>query len=198
MLPPLDFSQGKRKMRYLIVVALVSIITWLLYQRYGASMKGLIYMLLSACLVTASFIDLDYRIIPDSINLFLSIIGTVFLIMGWTVSFMDGLFGFLTGGGVLLGIGLLSVWLLKKEGMGGGDIKLAAVCGLYLGVGKLIGSFFVTSYLALFIILVLLATGKLKRGQYIPFGPYLSAGVIITLLFYEDIIYYYYHLVCGL
>jgi leader peptidase (prepilin peptidase)/N-methyltransferase len=154
-------------------------------------------MLLSVCLVTASFIDLEHRIIPNSINFFIGITGIFFMLMGWTVSLTDGLLGFITGGGVLLVIGLLSLWILKKEGMGGGDIKLAAVCGLYLGLEKTIYHFFIASYLALIIILVLFAARKLKKGQYLPFGPFLSAGAIIVILFYEDMLYYYYRLVLG-
>jgi leader peptidase (prepilin peptidase)/N-methyltransferase len=154
-------------------------------------------MVLSVCLVTASLIDLEHRIIPNSINFFIGITGIFFMLMGWTVSLKDGLLGFIAGGGVLLGIGLLSLWILKKEGMGGGDIKLAAVCGLYLGLEKTICHFFIASYLALIIILVLFSTRRLKKGQYLPFGPFLSAGAIIVILFYEDILYYYYRLVLG-
>ena len=197
MLPPSNVPREKQRLRYLVVVALLSIIIGLLYQRYEVSPEGLIYMILSTGLVTASFIDLEHRIIPDSINFFLGFTGIFYIFMGFTVSKMDGLLGFFAGGGVLLAIGLLSLWVLKKEGMGGGDIKLAAVCGLYLGAEKTICSFFVTSYLALVIILVLFIAGKLKKGQYIPFGPFLSAGVIIVLLYYEDIIYYFYRLVLG-
>lgn len=197
MLPPSHFSRVGQTMRYLFVTALESLIFLLLYHRYGVSLEGLAYMILSVCLVTASFIDLDYRIIPNSINYFLGITGIFFLLMGWTVRLKDGLMGFVAGGGVLLVIGLLSIWIIKKEGMGGGDIKLAAVSGLYMGVERTISSFFVTSYLALIIIVILFVAGKLKKGQYLPFGPFLSAGAIIVIIFYEDIIYYYYRLILG-
>jgi prepilin signal peptidase PulO-like enzyme (type II secretory pathway) len=107
------------------------------------------------------------------------------------------LLGFAAGGGVLLVIGLLSIWILKKEGMGGGDIKLAAACGLYMGLERTVVSFFITSYLAFIIVMILFAAGKLKKGQYLPFGPFLSAGAIIATIYYEDIIHYYYRLVLG-
>lgn len=197
MLPPSSYSHHKKSMRFILVLVLVSLITWLLYRQYGVSPEGLIYMILSACLVTISFIDLDHRIIPDYINFFLGLTGILYIFMGFTVSIKDGLLGFTTGGGILLALALLSLWILKKEGMGGGDIKLAAVCGLYLGLEKTICSFFITSYLALIIILIFFVARKLKKGQYIPFGPFLSAGAIIVLLYYEDIIHFYYSLVLG-
>jgi leader peptidase (prepilin peptidase) / N-methyltransferase len=181
----------KISVRYPLVESLVSVLFLLVYHQYGFTLKGLSYLILVCAVIAASFIDLDHMIIPNSINLFIGITGVFFMLMGWTVTFTQGLLGFCIGGGALLLLGLIAIWILKKEGMGGGDIKLAAVCGLYLGMDKMIFSLLLTTYIAGFILLVLLAVKKLKRGQYVPFGPFLSSGVIIIILFYPIIIRFY-------
>ncbi len=185
------YCREKISVRYPLVESLVSVLFLLVYHRYGLSLKGLSYLVLACAVITASFIDLDHMIIPNTVNLFIGITGIFFMLMGWTVTWKDGLLGLCIGGGVLFLLGLLAVWLYKKEGMGGGDIKLAAVCGLYLGMDKMILSLILTTYIAGLVIVVLLAARKLKKSQYVPFGPFLSSGVIIITLFYNEIIQLY-------
>jgi prepilin signal peptidase PulO-like enzyme (type II secretory pathway) len=74
---------------------------------------------------------------------------------------------------------------LKKEGMGGGDIKLSAACGLYLGTIKTIYALMLAVYSACLVLLVMLALKKIKKDQCVPFGPFLSTGVIAVALYYE-------------
>ncbi|MGB8453808.1 MAG: prepilin peptidase [Anaerocolumna sp.] len=182
------YCKEKISVRYPLVETLAAILFVLVYHQYGLSFKGLAYVVLVCALIAASFIDLDHMIIPNSVNLFIGITGVFFMLMGWTVTWIQGLLGFCIGGGALLFLGLLAIWLLKKEGMGGGDIKLAAVCGLYLGMDKIILSLFLATYIAGFILIFLLVLKKLKKGQYVPFGPFLAAGIIINILFYDEII----------
>ena len=114
--------------RYPLVEILVSVLFILVYRKYGLSFSALAYAVLAAVLVAASFIDLEHMIIPDALNIFLGAAGLLFLLAGQTVSWRQALLGFAAGGGILLLLGYLSVWILKKEGMGGGDIKLADDC----------------------------------------------------------------------
>jgi leader peptidase (prepilin peptidase)/N-methyltransferase len=170
---------------------MTTLLTILVYYKYGYGLSTVAYLLLIYAIVVASFTDLDHMIIPDSVNLFIGITGVISIFAGLTVHWKQGLLGFLAGGGVLLLLGYLSLWLLKKEGMGGGDIKLAAVCGLFLGMGKTILSLVLSSYIALFVIFILITLKKFKRGQYIPYGPFISAGVLVVILFYDEIISLY-------
>jgi len=201
LVPVLSFIFLKRKcrycgenisMRYPLVEILVSILFVLTYIRYGFSLEYLAFLVLLISLVIISFIDLDHKIIPNKMTLFIGILGIVFVIFGITVKWQDALLGLLVGGGILYLLGLLSLFFMKKEGMGGGDIKLLAVAGLYLGWQRIIFSLMISSYVALFIIGILLVFKKIKKTQSIPFGPFLSTGIIIVVLYYDYILKFLY------
>jgi len=110
------------------------------------------------------------------------------------ISFLDGVYGLIAGAGILGVIALISLFLLKKEGMGGGDIKLMAMAGLFIGWEITLLSLMLAIYAAAIVILLLIAFKVLKRGDHIPFGPFLSFGVTISLLFSNEIIYWYYRI----
>jgi leader peptidase (prepilin peptidase)/N-methyltransferase len=173
---------------------LVCVLSVLVYRQYGFSLCAIPVILLVYSLIAISIIDMDSLIIPDIINAMLGAAGILFLLLGWTVSLLQGILGLLIGGGSLLLLGYLSLWILKKEGMGGGDIKLMAVCGLYLGVQKTFLALLFTGYMAGIVLIILILFKKLKKNQYIPFGPFLSGGIIVTLLFYEDFMQLYWRL----
>mgnify|MGYP003793979975 FL=1 len=185
-------KKRKTTLRYPIVEILLSMLLVLIYHQYGLGFRAFAAVLIACSLVTLSFIDLAYMIIPDSINIFIASSGIFFMLMRWSVSsLIQGIVGFLIGGGTLLLIGYLAICILKKEGMGGGDIKLAAACGLCLGANKIFVAFIITGYVAGFVLLILLVLRKINKNQYIPFGPFISTGVMITVLFYENIINLY-------
>ncbi len=185
------YCKEKIAIRYPLVELMTALLTLAVYVKYGFDFKTGIYLLLVYAVIVASFIDLDHRIIPDSVNLFLGITGFLFLFTGFTVNWKQGLLGALIGGGVLLLLGYFALWFLRKEGMGGGDIKLLAACGLYLGMGKTIMALILSAYIALIIILVLFIAKRYQKDQYIPYGPFISAGVITVVLFYQDILNIY-------
>jgi leader peptidase (prepilin peptidase)/N-methyltransferase len=157
------------------------------YSRYGFSFDGVAAAILVCLLVIASFIDLNLMLIPNLINLMIAITGIFYMLFGQGVTLKDSILGFILGGGILFLMGVLSNWILKKEGMGGGDIKLAAACGIYLGATKTVVALMLTVYTAGFILIIMLVMKKLRKDQCVPFGPFLSVGVIAVLLFYEQL-----------
>jgi leader peptidase (prepilin peptidase)/N-methyltransferase len=179
------YCREKIAVQYPLVELLVAILFVMVYRIFGLSFEGVITSVLICLLVIASFIDLNLMIIPNAINLMIAITGTAYLLFGNRVSLSESIIGFLIGGGILLLIGQLSCWLLKKEGMGGGDIKLSAACGLYLGTIKTIYALMFAVYSAGIVLIIMLILKKIKKNQCVPFGPFLSAGVIAVVLYYE-------------
>ena len=99
--------------------------------------------------------------------------------------------GALAAGGLFLAIYYLAIWVLKKEGLGFGDVKLAFAAGLLLGWQKMLFALLIASVAASAVLLIL----RKKRGdaadtEY-PFGPFLAAGFAIALLFGDAAISYY-------
>lgn len=180
-------------MQYPLVELLTAVLFVMAYRSYGISFEGIITVILISLLVIASVIDRKLMIIPNAVNLSIAAVGIVYLLFGGKTSLKDGFVGFLIGGGILLLLGQLACWIWKKEGMGGGDIKLIAACGLFLGTVKTIYALMLAVYLASIVIIVLLALKKLKRDQHIPFGPFLSAGVIAVMLYYDYIQQFLFH-----
>jgi leader peptidase (prepilin peptidase)/N-methyltransferase len=95
--------------------------------------------------------------------------------------FINSVLGILAGGGVLLAAGFLGQLIYKKEVMGGGDIKLMASVGAFIGWEKALFAVFIAAVMAGIVGLILLAAKKIEKKGYIPFGPFLSAASFMTL-----------------
>jgi leader peptidase (prepilin peptidase)/N-methyltransferase len=138
----------------------------------------------TAGLIAAAFIDVEHRIIPNRLVLGLLAGAAVLVPPAGDVRLEDAALGGLAAGGVLL---LLSA--VTQGGMGGGDVKFAAVAGLYLGLQKVLLGLFLGAVLGTVIGLMLIVLKKKTRKDYIPFGPYLGGGFLIALLWGGEIIH---------
>jgi leader peptidase (prepilin peptidase)/N-methyltransferase len=105
------------------------------------------------------------------------------LALGETYSsrFINSVLGILTSGGVLLTAGFLGQLIYKKKVMGDGDIKLMASIGAFIGWKKALLAVFIAAVMGGIAVLILLAAKKIKKKEYIPFGPFLSTASFITL-----------------
>ena len=173
-------------LRYPIVELLTAITFALVFLQFGLTLELLKYLFLSALLVAISFIDLEYFIIPNSLIIIGLVGGVILNIAAQDVGFVSALAGLLVTSGFLLLIALAS-----KGGMGGGDIKLVAVTGLFLGwplgpfgliLGAVIGG----------MIAVVLLLFRIKgRKDPLPFGPFIALGTFISILYGSQIINWY-------
>ena len=100
-------------------------------------------------LIPISFIDFFHRIIPDSLNIMLIIAGFLFNIFLLHKSFLFPFIGFITGGLFFYLIAVFYDFIRKKEGLGGGDIKLIAGIGAFLGIKGVIFTIFAGSFFGL-------------------------------------------------
>ncbi|MBI4340908.1 MAG: prepilin peptidase [Candidatus Omnitrophica bacterium] len=177
--------------RYPLVELLASVASGAVLQRFGLGPAGWIYVAFVAGLIAASIIDLEFQIIPDEISLGGLAVG---LLASFAVPALHGtdshwlslgrsVIGMLVGGGVLYGTGLLGDLIFRKESMGGGDIKLLAMAGSVVGWKLVLVTFFLAPLLAVGPGLLVLL---IKRSHVIPYGPFLSLGLALSLFYGHD------------
>jgi leader peptidase (prepilin peptidase)/N-methyltransferase len=107
------------------------------------------------------------------------------------ISLSNSLIGILSGGGSLFLVATLYQWLFKREGMGGGDVKLLAMIGAFLGWKAVILTILLSSLIGSITGIILMVL-KGKNFKYaIPFGPFLSLGAVISLFYQNEIIIWY-------
>ena len=185
--------KSKFSPRYMVVELISGIVYVLLYLHFGLSVKFLAMCYLASSLIVVSFIDLDTYEIPDSITLSGIALGLIISVispsvMGKTIRLeagLDSLFGILVGGGIIFILGVLGEFVFKKEAMGGGDVKLLAMIGAFIGWKLAIFTFFLAPFFGAFAGIFM----KLKYGkEVIPYGPYLSIAAIIAIFWGEEII----------
>lgn len=180
--------------QYPLVELLNGLLTLFLFMRFGFSLPFLLLFIFSCALVVITFIDLEHQIIPDVISLSGIVIGfaaSFFLPeLGWKSS----LIGIVAGGGSLLLVAYGYEFFTKREGMGGGDIKLLAMIGAFLG-WKSVPFVILTGSLAGSIIgISVMAAQKKDSRLAIPFGPFLAFGALLYIFFGEQLIVWYLHL----
>lgn len=171
----------------------VGILFVLAYIKFGISWKLLSNLVLLSILYIAALIDLKHQIIPDGLVATGLVFAVVFILSDITVLWLDGLIGLGVGGGFFLAIAFLSELLLKKEGMGGGDIKLMAMIGAFLGWKLTVLALLLSVYAGGIIGGVLILTGIKKRSDRIPFGPFIALGTAMAVFFGSNIIEWYLH-----
>ena len=179
--------------RYPVVEALTAASTVVVLSRFGAGAVGLIYLAFVCALIVASFVDLEFQIIPDEISLGGLAIGVLLSVAipalhgtdSRLLSLERSVIGLVVGGGLLYVTGLVGDLLFRKESMGGGDIKLLAMAGSILGWKLVVVTFFIAPFFALIPGLAVLI---FKRSHVIPYGPFLSLGLVGALLYGDQIL----------
>lgn len=176
--------------RYFIVELITALLFLFLFIFFGPTIKFLIFASLSSVLIIASFIDIEYQIIPDEITLGGLLIGILLSIVypglhdmySIKYSLMSSLKGVLVGGGSIFLIGFIGKLIFKKEAMGGGDVKFMAMIGSILGWKKVLLTFFIAPFFGSIIGIIVLLKNK---EHLIPYGPFLSLAALVSI-FYGD------------
>jgi len=199
------FCKEKISFRYIIVELLTAIMFVALFAHFGLSYDFFFYMILVCALIVATFIDIQHRIIPDEISLGGMILGFILsAIKGFNLKpitynlkpTIDSFLGIIIGGGIIYLTGkifdLIYFKLLKRppiqgetESMGGGDVKLLAMIGAFLGWQKAVVTFLLAPFLGVVIGVINLIV---KKDHTIPYGPFLSLAAILSLFWADKII----------
>lgn len=187
----------KISIQYVLVELFTGLMFVATYLLIGLNANLAIALTFVSIMILISAIDIKQQIIPNRIVIFGLIIGGLFFILTLFISEISlppfkmsrelfpgywSIVGFFSGGLLILTVAVVAKVVMKQDAMGGGDIKLAALMGMYLGpyvgvaifIGFLIGSI---------VTLPLLMIGIIKRKQPVPFGPFLAAGAVLTLFF---------------
>ena len=180
--------------RYPLVELLTGGMFVLLLYRFDLSPIFAASAVFVSALIAISFIDLDHQIIPDVISLPGIVVGLLLAVFGFGPPILDAVLGVLLGGGLLYGVAVGYHLLTGREGMGGGDIKLLAMIGAFLGWSGVLVTLVLGSFTgAVLGIGLILARGADTRLP-IPFGPFLAFGALCALFFGDPLIHWYMHL----
>jgi leader peptidase (prepilin peptidase)/N-methyltransferase len=184
--------QAPISLRYPLVELMTGIIAVDIFFMYGPTLEGAIYFIFISSLLVITFIDIDHKIIPDVISLPGIPIGLAASFALPAMTFKTALLGMLAGGVSLWIVAWSYSLITRKEGMGGGDIKLLAMIGAFIGWKGVIFTIFAASVAGTFVgITIMLVKGKNLKFA-IPFGPFLSIGAMSYLFFGEKILSWYF------
>jgi leader peptidase (prepilin peptidase)/N-methyltransferase len=162
-----------------------------LFLKFGFSWEYLVYFLFLSALIIITIIDLYHQIIPDGISLPGIGIGLLASLVLPHLTFLNSLTGVLLGGGSLFLVATLYQWLFKREGMGGGDVKLLAMVGAFLGWKAVILTILFSSFIGSITGIIFIAVKGKDFKTAIPFGPFLSLGAVLSLFLGDEIVRWY-------
>ena len=181
--------------RYPLVELITGLLSVALFVRYGISGSYFLFLAFSAALVIISFIDLQHQIIPDVISLPGILFGLAVSFLFSHITWYDSLIGIIAGGGSLYLIAVVFEKLTGKEGMGGGDIKLLAMIGAWMGWKALPFIVLLSSFTGSIIGGVSLLISRQGLRTKIPFGPFLALGALIYIFFGKELKLWYFQLI---
>jgi leader peptidase (prepilin peptidase)/N-methyltransferase len=177
--------------QYPLVEFTMAALSAALFIRFGVSVSFLGYFIFTAALLVVTVIDIHHQIIPDRISLPGIPLGVVFAFVSPVLDWQSSLLGLVIGGGILYAVALGYYLLRGVEGMGGGDIKLLAMIGAWLGWQSLPFVVFVSSFAGSLVGLAAMRWQQKGAQTRIPFGPFLCFAALLFLFFRESILLYF-------
>lgn len=182
--------------RYMLVEILSGLLAGLLFARFGPGFAFLYFVYFSLNLLALTYIDLDHQLLPDRLTLsglVVGLVGAFFVLPGGAVAgFLFALQGLLVGGGLLYAVAWGYEKYTGRQGMGGGDIKLLAMIGVFLGWEGALLALFLGSLTGSLIGLILMATRGANGRLALPFGPFLAIGALVTLFWGPQLLEWYF------
>lgn len=201
LIPILGYIIYNRKCKYCgekisfqnpLVELITAVVFLLLYNQFNLSLYFIEYAFLSSLLIAITFIDLERQEIPDELIVIGLIAGLLFNIYDIKANMINGILGFLLGGGVFLIIAMIT-----QGAMGGGDIKLMAVLGLFMGWRLIIAITLISFILGAFVSIILIAAKLKNKKDYIPFGPFIAIAAVTAIFFGQYLVQIYMNNIQG-
>ena len=177
---------GRISPRYVVVEAATALLfLGLWWHEAGAVGPFLVDAVFATALVIGMGIDLEHRLLPDRVTLPLLGFGLLVSLLPGGMAPLGAVIGALAGGGLMYGIAVVGDAVYKRETMGGGDIKLAAAIGAFIGWRVLLVALFASFVLGALGGVIYLGLGG--KDRTVPFGPFLAAGALIALIVGQEI-----------
>jgi len=180
---------AKISIRYPITEAILAAVFTGLFFKYGLSWQIVTPLIFAGCLFCLSLVDLDTQIIPDRFLIIPFIARAIELaVSGGAMGLLRGVLPGIIVAGAVLALSLIMDKVLKKDTMGGGDIKLLAVIGCFLTLPECLLMVIIACVVGIVMASLLM---KLDSETAFPFGPALSLAAVITLFIGSPIINWY-------
>lgn len=170
------YCHKKISIRYFLIEILGGILLVHCFHHYGIQIEMFLSFLLMVILIIIALIDYQIMLIPDSLIILIFVLDIIYLFFCHQMK--THLIGFF-----IISIPIYLLNICYKESFGGGDIKLFAVCGLFLGWQSIFIATLIAVFSASLFALFMMMFRRVKVNQYIAFGPFIALGVIIALLY---------------
>ena len=166
--------------RYPLVELATGVLFALAAWKFGPNPATLAWCAALALLVSMAMIDLDTKYLPDDLTYPLLWGGLAVAALGWTIPLSTAVWGAVAGYVPLALIAGGFALVMKRQGMGGGDLKLLAALGAWLGWQAILPIILIASIVGLCVNVPRMMLGKHERHQQYPFGPFLAGGGLIV------------------
>jgi prepilin signal peptidase PulO-like enzyme (type II secretory pathway) len=185
-----------------MLVEIFNALLWVLsvLMFWELSVEAVIYTcmaaVVSSTLICIFFIDLEHMLIFNRFTITVAICGLVAAGLN-TERWYDHLIGAAAGAIVFFAIYYGSILIIKREGLGFGDVKLAAAAGLLLGWQRFLLAMLIASVVGSVILMLLRHLRKDEHEKEYPFAPFIVAGMLFALFFGDPVINWYLGLIFG-
>ena len=174
------------KIDFLFSIVFLIIFNLLIYFN-GISVTTVLYFITIFALSIAFSIDFKYQLIPDEVDIVIGVCGLINLILNIS-NWWSYLIGALIGGAIFYSLNLIALIILKKEGMGFGDVKLMAALGLLFGIKNILVITLVSFFIGAIIGIIVMIIKRKEKEEYIAFGPFIVIATGILMFTGPDII----------
>jgi leader peptidase (prepilin peptidase) / N-methyltransferase len=180
--------------QYPVIEAAVGVIWVGALVRYGPSIQALTGAFFGTILLGIAITDARHYLIPDEYTLGGLVLALGLSLTGGVTGFLHAVLGAAVGFALLFVVARIGQWAFKEEAMGGGDIKMMAMVGAFLGGWQ---GVLLTVFLGALLGSIIFVPLTLKKKRLVPFGVFLAVGAAVTFVFGDAIITWYLHFLRG-
>ena len=173
--------RARISLQYPLVEALCAFSFWLVAHTYGLTVQAAASAVFICLLIALAAIDIKYMILPDELTISGAVFFFIYSFFNPAVGQLDAVLSGLGGALFFAGLYYFYLKIRKIEGLGFGDVKMALLMGLFLGLHRLAMAIFLASLSGLLVGIFFIIFKKKNLKLALPFGPFLSLGSFISL-----------------